>query len=173
MQYSNLNYQASATRANDLKLWYKFDESSGTTATDSSGNGRHGAVKNRTDGDWVPGVLGNALKFDYSGSVWSSLDSGPYVDMGSNWTIGGSMSFSAWLYIDQPMNNLRILDMAVGHDNENIMIGPIGTTTRMYAWWLDDTAEDAKSIIRTMPPSTLNGFISPPPSTGAEPMGRG
>ena len=140
VQYNNLNYQAAATRANDLKLWYKFDESSGTTATDSSGNGRHGSVKNRTDGDWVPGVLGNALKFDYSGSVWSSLDSGPYVDMGSNWTIGGSMSFSAWLYIDQPMNNLRILDMAVGHDNENIMIGPIGTTTRMYAWWLDDTA---------------------------------
>jgi hypothetical protein len=140
VQYSNLNYQAAATRANDLKLWYKFDESSGTTATDSSGNGRHGAVKNRTDGDWVPGVLGNALKFDYSGSVWSGLDSGPYVDMGSNWTIGGSMSFTAWLYIDQAMNNMRILDMAVGHDNENIMIGPIGTTNRMFAWWLDDTA---------------------------------
>ena len=140
VQYTNLNYQATATRANDLELWYKFDESSGTTAADSSGNGRHGAVKNRTDGDWVPGVLGNALKFDYSGSVWSGLDSGPYVDMGSNWTIGGSMSFSAWFYIDQPMNNMRILDMAVGHDNENIMIGPIGTTTRMYAWWLDDTA---------------------------------
>ena len=140
VQYSNLNYQAAATRANDLKLWYKFDESSGTTATDSSGNGRHGAVKNRTDGDWVPGVLGNALKFDYSGSVWSSLDSGPYVDMGSNWTIGGSMSFAGWLYIDQPMNDMRILDMAVGHNIENIMIGPIGTTDRMYAWWLDDTA---------------------------------
>ena len=27
VKYDNLNYQASATRANDLVLWYKFDES--------------------------------------------------------------------------------------------------------------------------------------------------
>ena len=86
-----------------------------------------------------------------------------------NWTIGGSMSFSAWFYIDQPMNNMRILDMAVGHDNENIMIGPIGTTTRMYAWWLDDTAGGRENIIKITPPSTPNGFISPPLLMEVEP----
>ena len=83
------------------------------------------------------------------------------------------MSFSAWLYIDQPMNNLRILDMAVGHDNENIMIGPIGTPPECTRGGWTTPREDAKSIIGTMPPRVClrNGFISPPPSTGAEPRG--
>lgn len=42
--YDNLNYQAEATRANDLVLWYKFDETSGNTVKDSSGNGRDGQI---------------------------------------------------------------------------------------------------------------------------------
>ena len=60
--YDNLNYQADATRANDLVLWYKFDETSGNTVKDSSGNGRDGTAMNTADSNWVPGVLGNAMK---------------------------------------------------------------------------------------------------------------
>ena len=45
-------------------LWH-LDESAGTTATDSSGNGYHGTLTNMSPpGCWVSGKLGNALDFD-------------------------------------------------------------------------------------------------------------
>ena len=52
---------ASATRA-DLVGWWRFDEGSGTTARDSSGNGNDGALQGDTQ--WVAGKIGSALQFD-------------------------------------------------------------------------------------------------------------
>ena len=43
--------------------WWKFDEGSGTTATDSSGNGNHGAIIGST---WTVGKEGQALNFEES-----------------------------------------------------------------------------------------------------------
>ncbi|SVB26295.1 uncharacterized protein METZ01_LOCUS179149, partial [marine metagenome] len=46
----------------DLLLWYKFDESIGTTATDSSGNGHDGSLVSGPT--WTQGKIGGALSFD-------------------------------------------------------------------------------------------------------------
>ena len=46
----------------DLVGWWRFDEGSGTTATDFSGYGNNGTL--RGDTAWVTGHLGKALKFD-------------------------------------------------------------------------------------------------------------
>jgi hypothetical protein len=49
--------------------WYKFDEGSGSTANDSSGNGRNGTLVNMAAGAWVAGLVdtaGYALDFDGS-----------------------------------------------------------------------------------------------------------
>ncbi len=46
----------------DLVAHWRFDESSGTTALDSSGNGLNGTLEG--DPQWVPGVIGGALEFD-------------------------------------------------------------------------------------------------------------
>jgi hypothetical protein len=44
---------------------WKLDETSGTTATDSSSKGNNGTLVNMTPpGCWVPGQIGNALTFD-------------------------------------------------------------------------------------------------------------
>lgn len=44
---------------------WKLDETSGTTAADSSGSGNNGTLTNMTvPGDWVSGKLNNALDFD-------------------------------------------------------------------------------------------------------------
>ena len=127
--YDNLNYQAPATRANDLVLWYKFDETSGTTVKDSSGNGRDGTAVNAGASSWVPGVMGNGLKLD-SGTMTSTNSGGQYVDMGTNWTIGGSMSVSTWLYMDIFANYARIMDIGNGADVDNILIAQYGTNSR-------------------------------------------
>ena len=41
--------------------WWKFDEGSGSTAADSSGNGNHGFI---TGAVWTKGKTGQALDFD-------------------------------------------------------------------------------------------------------------
>ncbi len=46
----------------DLVAYWKFDEGSGTTAVDSTGNGNDGIFVG--DPKWVPGKLGGALEFD-------------------------------------------------------------------------------------------------------------
>jgi len=46
----------------DLVAHWRFDESSGTTAADSSGNGLNGTLEG--DPQWVAGAIGGALEFD-------------------------------------------------------------------------------------------------------------
>ncbi len=46
----------------DLAAYWKFDDGSGTTAFDSSGNGNDGVFVG--DPKWVTGKLGGALEFD-------------------------------------------------------------------------------------------------------------
>jgi hypothetical protein len=50
----------------DLVGWWRFDESSGTTALDSSGNGNDGTIEGGAE--WVDGQLGGALQFNGSDS---------------------------------------------------------------------------------------------------------
>lgn len=60
----------------DLSLHWKFDDGSGTTATDSSGNGTNGTINGAS---WVDGIDGGALSFD-----------------GSNDTVNKNISEKAW-----------------------------------------------------------------------------
>jgi hypothetical protein len=68
-------------------LWY-FDEGSGDTATDASGNGNHGKL---IDGPkWVSGQFKKALEFDNKGT---------YVDCGNDESLDlNSFTLSAWVY---------------------------------------------------------------------------
>ncbi len=65
--------QTTTVNAADPALvgWWEFDETSGTIASDSSGNGNHGALQG--DPQWVTGKVGGALEFDGDGD---------YVDIG-------------------------------------------------------------------------------------------
>jgi hypothetical protein len=49
----------------DLRVWYKFDETSGLTVSDSSGNGFHTSISGTTAEGWDPdGAFGGALQND-------------------------------------------------------------------------------------------------------------
>ena len=48
----------------ELIGWWKFDETVGTAAVDSSGHGNNGTLYNFSDPPWVGGIIGGALKFD-------------------------------------------------------------------------------------------------------------
>ncbi|BBO17721.1 conserved hypothetical protein [Candidatus Brocadia pituitae] len=68
----------------NVKGLYKFDEGSGTTATDSSGNGKHGTVNGATR---TAGKFGGALNFNGT----SNYVSIPYLNY-------DEISVSAWFY---------------------------------------------------------------------------
>jgi len=65
----------SAAEGADLSLvgWWRFDEGSGSTVYDRSGNGNDGTIN--SDPQWVAGKIGGALEFDGRGD---------YVDCGND-----------------------------------------------------------------------------------------
>ena len=73
--------------------WWKFDETSGTTAADSSAGSVDGLVSNGAD--WVAGKFDNALDFDNSNSVVTLTNAAPLEDLQEN-----SYSISAWFKPD-------------------------------------------------------------------------
>jgi len=70
----------------ELVGYWKFDEGSGTTAYDSSGNGLDGTLNG--DPQWVEGQLGGALDFDGDDSV--EIPHSPLL------SITGEITITAW-----------------------------------------------------------------------------
>ena len=68
---------------------WKFDEISGTTATDSSGNNNNGTLTNGPT--WTTGKINNALSFDGTDD---------YVNAGNppSLNLTSSFTLSAWVY---------------------------------------------------------------------------
>ena len=72
-----------------LVLHYKFDETSGTTVADSSGNG-NSTLSNMTGSEWTTGKVGGALDFDGSND---------FVGLGTSFANNlGDVTFSGWIY---------------------------------------------------------------------------
>jgi hypothetical protein len=80
---------------------WKFDESSGSTASDATGNGNTGTLYNSPS--WVTGQSGNALSFDGSND---------YVYRSSlTTTVTGDASISLWLNYTNANTGLRALNL--------------------------------------------------------------
>jgi len=75
-----------AAQADVIGHW-KFDEGTGTTATDSSGNGNDGTI---TSPSWTSGVHGGAIQFNGSSTV---------VNFGEGPSLDGTVDFTvaAWI----------------------------------------------------------------------------
>ena len=76
-----------ACPSQDPVAWWKLDEASGTTTSDSSGNGNTGTISGAA---WVTGKLGNTLSFDGADD---------YVNVGSGSSIDdiNVKTVSAWI----------------------------------------------------------------------------
>jgi len=82
----------------NLVGWWKFDEGSGTTASDSSGNGYDGALEG--DLGWVPGYYSGALDFKAAGAVIIPPESCSSIEK--------QVTITCWVYGDpdlQPHND--------------------------------------------------------------------
>src|SRR5262249_55893677 len=79
---------ASSVAPSGLVAYWKFDEGSGTTVSDSSGNSNTGTLVNGPL--WTAGRVGNALYFD-------GIDDNITVPDSNSLDLSGSFTLSAWV----------------------------------------------------------------------------
>jgi hypothetical protein len=91
----------------NLVGYWNLDESSGTTAGDSSGNEYDGTLVNMTDADWVTGKFNNGLDFDGTNDVVQIQNATNIHDMFDG---GGSVSLYINPRTDGENNDGRIMD---------------------------------------------------------------
>ncbi len=117
---------AATSVTNGLAGYWKFDETSGTTAADSSGLGNQGTTMNIAgdNSQWVAGKIGGAMKF--SGPTALS----EYV-LVPTWpkALNGTMSFSAWVWADARPDRARIACGGSGVDGIGQFLLTQSTTT--------------------------------------------
>src|SRR5437762_2710845 len=86
-------------------LWLKFDETTGITAADSSGNSNSATFS--ADPTWSAGQVGNAVTFD-GATLVADIPNSPSLDIsGTNITIAGWINTVAGVdavLIDKPYN---------------------------------------------------------------------
>jgi hypothetical protein len=108
--------------ATGLRMWLRFDEASGLTAYDSSGNGRDGTLQGfyNDPAQWVPGLITNALSVnsDYWGQQQVVL-----VTNIEPFDFSSSLEFtlSAWVFVNpaiQGNNNGGIIARGYGAGGE-------------------------------------------------------
>jgi len=73
-----------------LSTWLPFEEGTGTTTADASGNGNNGALNNLSPGAWIAGKIGNALAFDGAND---------YVRINNH--LGATFTISCWIKTTQ------------------------------------------------------------------------
>ena len=89
-----LGLAMSATAQVDPSLvgWWRLDDGTGTTATDSSGNGNNGEFVGAPT--WVPGLIGQAVHFD-GDNDWIEV---PHNDI---LTVDNEVTVAAWVLPEQ------------------------------------------------------------------------
>jgi hypothetical protein len=99
--------------------WYRFDETSGTTAADSSGNNLNATV---TGGTWVAGWVGNAV--DLSGaSQYVSLPTGIMSTL-------NDFTIATWVRLDTTGSWRRIFDFGSSTSINMFLVPTSGTAIR-------------------------------------------
>lgn len=135
-----LSAAGSGVRAEDgLLLHYAFDEGSGQTVRDQSGNGLHGSVR----ADWGDSPSGHAIWFDGTRQGTVSVQIPENLRFGTE-----SWTFSAWLKphqftIDSSQNQRRIFNYGVFPD-ANLVIDLFGTGSPGYYFCYRD--QDGKTV---------------------------
>ena len=134
----------------NIILYLPFDESNGSYAYDSSGNGHHGRLIDQAT--WTEGKSGGAISFDGSndGMVFEKV---AYMDRAESFTI--SFWFKRYTDISgNPTNNNidnLMLAQSSSYDNENIEIGSQGSEIEIYL----DSGSGQNGTLQVLVPISL------------------
>ena len=112
--YTFTNVQANHTIAaafvanTDLVAYYKFDETSGTTAADCTANAKNGTLYGSCT--WATGLTNNALSIPGGSSDYVGLPTGIVSGL-TNFTV------AAWVKLTSVSTNMRIFDFGTSTTN--------------------------------------------------------
>ncbi|MBN1312751.1 MAG: family 43 glycosylhydrolase [Anaerolineae bacterium] len=102
----------------DPIVHYRFDESSGTTAYDASGNGQNATLVNGPT--WVGGAINNAVNLDGSND-YISMPSGVVSSL-------GDFTIATWVRLDSISSWSRVFDFGTG-TSANMFLTPQNGST--------------------------------------------
>ena len=108
---------------NGLVAWYKLDETSGTTASDSSGNGKNGTLVNGPT--WGAGMIGGAIVLD-------GVDDYILLPTGLMSAVT-DFTVCAWAKLDANNGWNRIFDFGTGTSNYMFLTPSAGGGPLRYA----------------------------------------
>jgi len=138
--------------------WWKFDESSGLTAADSSGNSNTGALVNMNGSEWVGGKYGNALDFDGT-EDYVQIPSDSVIERGDAATYALSASFWFKSALVVPPTSPTTL---LGTGDGGWFIGNFGNSADevvFVAWTLTSSSAGYTEILDNNPVSVFdNGW---------------
>ncbi len=103
--------------------WYKFDETSGTSAADSSGNGKTATLAGTTT--WVAGRSANAVHLDGS-SGYAKLPNGILANV-------NDFTVAAWVKLDSVPAWSRVFDFGTGTGSYMFLTPKSGSGTARFA----------------------------------------
>jgi uncharacterized protein YjdB len=104
-----IQFTVSSASTSAVGFW-KLDETSGTVASDSSGNHLNGTLINGPV--WTAGKVGNSLDFD---GVNDEVDLGTPAEL----QFTGAMSLAAWVYVDSYSGEGRIISKENGSNSRS------------------------------------------------------
>jgi hypothetical protein len=112
---------------NNLGLvgYWPMNESAGTKAGDSSGNGNTGTLYGSTLPIWDSGKRAGALNFAYNSNSYVEVADSPSLNPGSS-----SLTVSLWF----KMNNAGQADNSILYNKENLFEASAGGGYFTYAW---------------------------------------
>jgi hypothetical protein len=108
--------------------YWKFDEATGSIASDTSLNSYDGVLMNMDNSDWVGGIKGNALDFDGTND---------YVEISGYKGITGTASrtCSAWIKTSGSTSNTVIVDWGTASADQKWLFGVFSTgELAVYTW---------------------------------------
>ncbi len=126
----------SALASSNLIVWWKFDQSSGNTVADSSGNqlttGTRSNFASVTDG-WVSGKVGNALQCD-GVDDWVAMDYAPPVSASAK-----GVSIALWLKVNNSVEYDFFIDRNASVNSIPLMsLLRYTASGNLTAWCRDD-----------------------------------
>jgi len=110
----------------ELYGYWKLDETSGTSASDSSGKGMAGTLMNGLSfsSNSVNGQFGKALNFDGTND---------YIDVPDGFTnFEAGLTISVWAYPTAAKNYARFVDFGNGAATNNFVLSRVGTTNNLF-----------------------------------------
>lgn len=113
-------------------VYYAFNETSGTTAADSSGNGKNATLA--AGAGWAAGRQGNALILNGSATSYVSMPSG-IVSSLNNFTI------SSWIKLSSLSTWARLFDFGTGTETNMFLAPSAGGGVTRFAIKYNNSAE--------------------------------